>query len=630
MRPWRGRGEDSASIGRIARSERPRRGRRMPPARVNPARARPIARRLTMRTRLLALTSLLSPAAAPAGAALSSGVRPTSTPPQERPPRRAASAPSAPGGALRRAPCHPGTPWIEREGQRESSGCSPSTRRSSWSASSPSKPSTATATVTGWTRLLHAALPEEGRCAPARGPWRSRAARRLRATAAPRGHRGRGLHLLVRMGRPAFQQVRPQPHRHERFERRRPWPKARRVERRHQQERKTSPPFPGEARGAAARVRNSPPTRSLGRSRRARGPGDAPGRRRPGEEVTLCSVDRFFDEDDGSRTTLRGGDKKRSVRVIEPEALEAMAKVDLEVKEDFRQNYLTVKGTLIGKRGFDLVGVGQGLAPGGPDGLPMRAPRWAWRERGPKRPGCLRRRAGAAPRVTKSLKDAGTPSVRAVLHAEIASVLETGAGNVGWILYTAIQGPGAGWFRKEARDERAARLEGRPAADGLRPRSGRSLRGRRRGDRGGAERSRRRQVLEEMREVNEIAAATAHRRPPWKASGWPAPRSPWRRGARRASACSWAAPRRWRRPAGCGGARLEREHAGVEQITADMEVAALRLPPSPRRRASSAVAAAPRPRRSMRPAPRQYALTPSATDSPSAPGKVRGGARWAG
>lgn len=82
----------------------------------------------------------------------------------------------------------------------------------------------------------------------------------------------------------------------------------------------------------------------------------------PGEEVTLlCSVDRFFDEDDGSRTVLlRGGDKKRSVRVrIEPEALEAMAKVDLEgSKEDFRQNYLTVKGTLaIGERGFDLVGV---------------------------------------------------------------------------------------------------------------------------------------------------------------------------------------------------------------------------------------------------------------------------------
>ena len=85
----------------------------------------------------------------------------------------------------------------------------------------------------------------------------------------------------------------------------------------------------------------------------------------PGEEVTLlCSVDRFFDEDDGSRTVLmRGGDKKRSVRVrIEPEALEAMAKVDLEgSKEDFRQNYLTVKGTLaIGERGFDLVGVEPG------------------------------------------------------------------------------------------------------------------------------------------------------------------------------------------------------------------------------------------------------------------------------
>lgn len=84
-----------------------------------------------------------------------------------------------------------------------------------------------------------------------------------------------------------------------------------------------------------------------------------------GKEVTLlCLVDRFFDEDDGSRTVLlRGGDKRRSVRVrIAPDQRKAMKEADLEgSKEDFRQNYLLVTGVLArGKRGFDLTGVEPG------------------------------------------------------------------------------------------------------------------------------------------------------------------------------------------------------------------------------------------------------------------------------
>lgn len=81
-----------------------------------------------------------------------------------------------------------------------------------------------------------------------------------------------------------------------------------------------------------------------------------------GSKVTvLALVDRFFDEDDGSRTVLlRSGDKRRAVRVrIEPADFEAMKSVDLEgSREDFRQNYLLVTGRLEkGRRGFDLVGV---------------------------------------------------------------------------------------------------------------------------------------------------------------------------------------------------------------------------------------------------------------------------------
>lgn len=92
-----------------------------------------------------------------------------------------------------------------------------------------------------------------------------------------------------------------------------------------------------------------------------------------GEQVTLLAlVDRFFDEEDGSRTVLlRGGDRARSVRVrIDPKDLEAMGEADLEgSQEDFRQNYLLVTGDLVqGARGFDLVVAGPG----------------AWRRAGPE------------------------------------------------------------------------------------------------------------------------------------------------------------------------------------------------------------------------------------------------------
>ena len=82
-----------------------------------------------------------------------------------------------------------------------------------------------------------------------------------------------------------------------------------------------------------------------------------------GKGVTvLALIDRFFDEDDGSRTVLlRASDKRRAVRVrIEPGDIEAMGKADLEGSMgDFRQNYLLVKGHLVrGQRGFDLEGAG--------------------------------------------------------------------------------------------------------------------------------------------------------------------------------------------------------------------------------------------------------------------------------
>ncbi len=82
----------------------------------------------------------------------------------------------------------------------------------------------------------------------------------------------------------------------------------------------------------------------------------------PREVTVLALVDRFFEEDDGSRTVLlRGGDKRRSVRVRIPKELRAaMERHDLDHSgEDFRQNYLLIDGTLQrGARGFDLAGAG--------------------------------------------------------------------------------------------------------------------------------------------------------------------------------------------------------------------------------------------------------------------------------
>lgn len=80
----------------------------------------------------------------------------------------------------------------------------------------------------------------------------------------------------------------------------------------------------------------------------------------PREVTVLALIDKFYEEDDGSRTVLlRGGDKRRSVRVRIPKELRAaMEKHDLDHSfEDFRQNYWLIDGTLqSGARGFDLVG----------------------------------------------------------------------------------------------------------------------------------------------------------------------------------------------------------------------------------------------------------------------------------
>lgn len=80
------------------------------------------------------------------------------------------------------------------------------------------------------------------------------------------------------------------------------------------------------------------------------------------KEVTLlASVDRFFDEDDGSWTVLlRSGDRKRAVRVSVPASQRAaLGALDLPgTKDEFRQNYLLVTGALTrGPRGFRLEGV---------------------------------------------------------------------------------------------------------------------------------------------------------------------------------------------------------------------------------------------------------------------------------
>ncbi|MEM7308970.1 MAG: thermonuclease family protein [Planctomycetota bacterium] len=70
------------------------------------------------------------------------------------------------------------------------------------------------------------------------------------------------------------------------------------------------------------------------------------------------SIDRFFDEDDGSWTILfRSGSKRDGVRIAVPKASRAAyAELDLVGRtEEFRQNYLTVTGRLVrGSRGYRL------------------------------------------------------------------------------------------------------------------------------------------------------------------------------------------------------------------------------------------------------------------------------------
>lgn len=72
-------------------------------------------------------------------------------------------------------------------------------------------------------------------------------------------------------------------------------------------------------------------------------------------------IDRIFEEDDGSRTLLlRGGDKKRSLRImIAADRVPDLESADLDgAQAEYRQNYLLFEGKLRwGRRGFDLVDV---------------------------------------------------------------------------------------------------------------------------------------------------------------------------------------------------------------------------------------------------------------------------------
>jgi micrococcal nuclease len=79
-----------------------------------------------------------------------------------------------------------------------------------------------------------------------------------------------------------------------------------------------------------------------------------------GEDVEVFgSIDRFFDEDDGSWTVLfRSGVKEAAFRAkIAKSDRERFAKLDLRsTNEEFRQNYLWVKGRVVkGPRGYDMV-----------------------------------------------------------------------------------------------------------------------------------------------------------------------------------------------------------------------------------------------------------------------------------
>lgn len=78
-----------------------------------------------------------------------------------------------------------------------------------------------------------------------------------------------------------------------------------------------------------------------------------------GEQVALFgSIDKLFDEDDGSWTVLlRTGAKDKAVRVRIPKAARAgFEKLDLaHLSDDYRQNYLWIEGTLgPDPRGFEL------------------------------------------------------------------------------------------------------------------------------------------------------------------------------------------------------------------------------------------------------------------------------------
>ena len=81
----------------------------------------------------------------------------------------------------------------------------------------------------------------------------------------------------------------------------------------------------------------------------------------PRRITAIGLVDRTFDEDDGSLTILlRGGDKRRSLRVkIAAGEVRSLARIDLlGSRAEFRQNYLLFQGRLEqGQRGFALVDV---------------------------------------------------------------------------------------------------------------------------------------------------------------------------------------------------------------------------------------------------------------------------------
>ncbi len=85
----------------------------------------------------------------------------------------------------------------------------------------------------------------------------------------------------------------------------------------------------------------------------------------------FCTVERFFDEDDGSVTALfRAGDRRRALRASLDPARDAELLAFLrESTQEFRQNYLTAIGRIErGPRGFRIVSDGPSAwRPAGPD-----------------------------------------------------------------------------------------------------------------------------------------------------------------------------------------------------------------------------------------------------------------------